>query len=210
MDKLEEIKFIISNNEIEKVERLLELSNDNDEEVRFRAIGALYPFSDKKGVFDRVRDAIKDSDSLVRVESIGLLGDWQDVSSVLQIIESLSDDDWLVRASAAISLGKIGDKKAISAIEAKLESVSYDEELLRYYIALSCLGKNQYLRKVLDQLSNPYYRVRCAVANLLLECLEYLDSENFVEDFKKALEKALEKEETKAARSSIVNAIQNI
>jgi HEAT repeat protein len=46
------------------------------------------------------------------------------------MIESLSDDDWLVRTSAAISLGKIADKKAISAIEAKLKSI----------MTRSCLG----------------------------------------------------------------------
>lgn len=204
MDKLEEIELIISEEEY-GFERLVQLSNDSNCEVRLRAIEALYPFSDTPQVIVRARESIKDPDELVRITGLELLGDWREMSSLPDIISCLKDDEWLVRANAAITLGKLGDKAAIDAIEAKLDDVSNDEELLRYYIALWCLGEKPYRKKALDFLKNPNYRIRCAVANLLVDCEGYLDRKNFV----KELDNALKKEKTEAVRSSIRNALEN-
>jgi HEAT repeat protein len=206
MNGLEEVELIIANDEY-GFERLLQLSYDNDAEVRLRAIEALYPFSDTQEIIHRIREALDDYDELVRVASIEILGDWEDNSSVSKIINCLNDEQWLVRAYAAIALCKLGDRIAVEVIESKICYTSNDEELLRYYMALWCLGKKQYRVKALELLEHPEYRVRCAVANLLLECKDYVEIN---EDIVKKLDDALKKEKTEASRSSILNTIRNL
>lgn len=206
MDKLEEIEAILSQDEYE-CERLLDLSLDRDAEIRLRSLEALYPFSDTQEVVERVKHAISDPDELVRAAALELLGDWVETSSVQTIITCLNDEEWLVRAYAAIALGMIGDPKAIAALEKQVNCTNEDEELSRYYMALWCLGKTQYKMKFLKYLAHPYYRVRCAVANLLLECQHQIEIDD---EIIKHLKEALEKEPTTAARSSLQEVLQEL
>lgn len=202
--KLEEIESI-TNQTSDLLNRVLELSQDADWEVRYQAI----EFIQQSGILDtlkRVRQGLCDSEELVRVVSIEILGEVQDERSVKDIESLLDDASSLVRGAAALSLGEIGINGIIDKLLSRLLVEDDDEVKIPIYTALYILGQDEYLENLLEGLANEYYRVRCASANLLTGIANEHNKAKIVE----ALSIAFQREETVAALSSIKNALAYI
>ncbi len=206
--KLDEIETIVDN-DIEAIPRLLELSHDQDWEVRERAIEKIgfytidYCLDELK---DRIRLGISDMNAIVRSTCLDILGEWEDSTSLEKMIEHLNNDEsQIVRTSAAIAIGYIGDYSKTRYLENRLDKVN-DEEKVSLYFALFLLGDDHFLENILESLSNEYYRTRCVSANLLVLCATDKNKSQILEQ----LRNALDKENTAAASSSLTNAIYEI
>ncbi len=206
--KLDEIETIVDN-DIEAIPRLLELSHDQDWEVRERAIEKIgfytidYCLDELK---DRIRLGISDLNAIVRSTCLDILGEWEDSTSLEKMIEHLNNDEsQIVRTSAAIAIGYIGDYSKTRYLENRLDKVN-DEEKVSLYFALFLLGDDHFLENILESLSNEYYRTRCVSANLLVLCATDKNKSQILEQ----LRNALDKENTAAASSSLTNAIYEI
>jgi len=202
--KLEEIEAI-TNQTSDLLNRILELSQDADWEVRYQSIECIQ----QSGVLDslkRVRQGLYDSKELVRVVCLEVLGEVQDERSVKDIKSLLNDASPLVRGAAALSLGKIGIGESIDDLLSRLQVEDDDEVKIPIYAALYTLGQDDYLENLLEGLNNEYYRVRCASANLLTDIANEHNNVKIVE----ALSLAFQREKTVAASSSIKNALAYI
>lgn len=187
------------------LKRLLELSNDEDEEVRFRSIEALANFNVTEVMINRVRQGLADVDELVRIECVELIGDWEDSESIELIYKCLGDSSELVRSAAITCLGQIGKEDTTAVLITKFQDLT-GLERLSCAIALYTLGQEKYLDIALSFLFDQDYRVRCATANLVSN---YSEDENKWYIISK-LNEALQKEDTKAAASSISKAIKEL
>lgn len=201
--KLEEIEknYEILNNCIKK---LLELSLDEDEEVRMRSVEALDSIRTPE-VEDRIRKGVNDPDELVRHSCLEILGLWKDKASIDFIKKAFSDESWLVRSEAAIALAEIGDKESISTIKEKIEDAD-EEEIVSYYFALYKLGEHEYYSKFLNCMFHEHYRIRCAAANLIPE----ITTPNNKQFILNLLSSVVKKEKSKAALSSINETIKEL
>ena len=201
--KLEEIEknYEILNNFIK---RLLELSSDEDEEVRMRSLEALDSIRTPE-VEDRIRKGVNDPDELVRHSCLEILGFWKDKASIDLIKKAFSDESWMVRSEAAVALAEIGDKESISTIKEKIETAD-EEELVRYYFSLYKLGEHEYYSKFLNCMFHENYRIRCAAANLITE----ITNPNNKQFILNLLSSVVKKEKSKAALSSINEAIKEL
>jgi HEAT repeat protein len=205
--KLTEIDSIVD--EMATIERLLELSNDEDWEVRERAIEKIGFYTIDyclEEVKNRIRRGISDPNVIVRSTCLDILGEWEDTKSLEKMIEHLNNDEsQIVRTSAAIAIGYIGDASKKTYLENRLDKVN-DEEKVSLYFALFLLGHAHFLENILYSLSNEYYRTRCVSANLLVLCATDKNKSQILEHLKNALDK----ENTAAASSSLTNAIYEI
>lgn len=201
--KLEEIEknYEILNN---CIKRLLELSSDEDEEVRMRSLEALDSIRTPE-VENRIRKGVNDPDELVRHSCLEILGLWKDKASIDLIKKSLYDESWMVRSEAALALAEIGDKESINTIKEKIED-SDEEEIVRYYFSLFKLGEHEYYSKFLNCMFHENYRIRCATANLIPE-ITTTNNKQFILNILSSVEK---KEKSKAALSSINEAIKEL
>ena len=133
-DKLTEIRELVEDAD-DNALKLLELTHDFDEEVRFRAVEAFQNVLPSDAVLRRIRECLEDGDELVRATSIELLGDWRDSESTEVLYAALNDKSELVRAAASISIGKIGRKDSSRLLEHQFK-VSGNTEKASVAIAL--------------------------------------------------------------------------
>ncbi len=98
----------LANGLSQNINRLLELSYDNDEEVRYEAIEAFKKFDPSEAILFRVREGVNDENELVRTMCIELLGDWEDADSIEKLYLALDDESEMVRSGAITSLGQMG------------------------------------------------------------------------------------------------------
>jgi len=209
MDKLEEIDFI-NEKDLESEQKLIQFARDKDEEVRYKAIEKLYPFSSSPNTRDLLLERLSDQDELVKVAALEILEEWGDPFAVEQIKICLNDSEWLVRGSAALAFARIEGQRAGPTLIEKLEATDNTEEKVRLLASLYISGSLEYLYDLIELLNDESYRVRCATANILVLCLTYNYSFEFCKKSLNVLKKTLEKEKTEAARSSIKNAINEI
>lgn len=197
--ELDKLKLNTSENNLQRV---MELTFDPDDEVRFRSIEALEEFGVNNEILSRVQSGLNDDDELVRTVCAELIGDWKSLESISILAKSLGDPSEIVRSAVIISLGQIGDRSSIPALVGiypnteGLEKVSLDT-------ALYLLGNKHYLENLANELSNSQYRVRCATANLLSRFVKEEDEPYAI----KVLEKASLKEEIRSASMSISAAL---
>lgn len=177
--------------------RILELSNDDDDEVRLRAIEALANFEVTSSLMRRVEAGLSDEDELVRVACAELAGLWDEAQGVPFLEKCLCDESYLVKAAALTSLGEIGGVSAIPLLKKYFSSLEGGERIAAA-MALFNSGMVEYLEEVLLGFTDSDYRVRCRTANLLANA-ELSNQEDFVVS---KLNIALTKEKTVAARSS--------
>lgn len=201
--KLEEIESLRLTPSTENLERLLVLLSDDDEEVRFRSIEALEDYPSSESLKAKVRNMFFDKDELVRATSIELIGEWQDTDSVKLLSDAMSDESQLVRSAAVLSLAQVGLPDTVALLRD-----SYSElrglDLVSTAVALYALGEDRYLADALGCMSSPDYRVRCATANLLAGFVRHEHKGIAIE----YMRKAMKVEETRAAASSISEAIK--
>lgn len=195
----------ILNEKIEdSVDKLLALCNDENEEVRYRALEALQCVKNIE-TEKTVYKCLEDQDELVRTSSLEILGYWGEKKNEDRIFMFLTDNSPLVRSAAAISLGQIGSQKYSDEIIEMLKTSESEDKVGLYYY-LCRVGRHEYLTAFLNGLLDSFYRIRCATANLLIDLVDEHNID-FVINFLKLLYK---KEKTEAAKSSIKNAINEL
>lgn len=205
-NKLGEIKRI-EDSETPDVNRLLEFSKDEDDEIRYRAFELLICHQLPE-VKQQVLIGLNDSDELVRVACLEILGYWEEDDCLEQIRQLLiNDESVLVQSYAALALAEIGNKVAIAWIKEVLPDTVGGEGCFFLSAALYHLGEKSYLNNVFDGLRDPFYRSRCASANLLAN---YCTDDSTRDLILSHLSAALEIETTIAAKSSIQEAIADI
>ena len=204
MNKLIEIDSL-ANGSNNNISRLVELTYDSDEEVRYRAFEAFEYFIPTSAILDRVRNGLEDKDELVRSTCIELLGDWKDSNSTESLYLALSDESDIVRSAAITSLGRIARKDTIWILKQKFLNW-HGIEKASAAMALYTLGEQGYLDELLSLLEDPDYRTRCVVANLINGFITNKDKAKVIVKMKQALLK----EETEAVSSSLQSAIEEL
>lgn len=202
-NKLSEIEDLAKSPSMKNVSRLLELSYDTDEEVRFRSIEAFVGYTPTSTMLERIRKGVFDSDELVRTTCIELIGDWQDCDSLELLYSALSDDIEIVRSAAITSLGQLGQQDTVRILEEKFSKLEGTEKASAV-MALYSLGKQEYFDELLALFDDNNYITRCAAANLICRFVRNEDKGKAI----RKMRNALLQEETKAASSSIANAIR--
>lgn len=208
-NKLSEIEelSISSTNPSDSITRLLELSFDEDEEVRYRAIEAFENFAVTDNILERVRCLLNDCDELVRVQAVELLGYWRDSSSCELIYKSLNDKSSLVRSSAIISLARACGKSYLSEMR-RLAAVGDCAEQLSATVALYHLNEDTSINDITKYFFHNSYHIRCAAANLISEFVLDKDISKLVD----CLEKAMISEKSNAVLSTykrIIGSFEN-
>ncbi|MFS0763373.1 HEAT repeat domain-containing protein [Peribacillus sp. 1P06PB] len=131
------------------------------------------------------------------------IGDLNEIKGLEHLYEALTDKEEIVRGYAAEGIGKIGKAASIPILEKYLKYETSSLSKLGFFVGL---GERKYLRLMLDLLKDPSYRVRCAVANSVVDLL---NQEN-VYLIKQSLLFALKNEQTDAACSSLQGALEEI
>jgi HEAT repeat protein len=205
IEKLTEIEKL-DNGSSQNIDRLLELSHDSDNEVRYRSIETFENFDEPtEAILSRVREGLNDENEIVRTTSIELLGDWEDVDSIEMLYSALDDESDIVRGAALTSLGQMGRKDIIEVVEEKYPGFEGIEKVSAA-IALYSLGEKRYLDDLLSFLDDDYYLIRCRTANSLCRFVDEQDKAKVIEK----MEFALAIEKTVAAASSLSNAITEL
>jgi HEAT repeat protein len=178
--------------------------SDHDYEVRIVALENLGECLDE--LENLLRLAMHDRDELVRTTALEIAGDASLTHLADEVVRRFtSDRSPLVRSAAAVALGDMCVTNFRELLEEKLGDP--DEEVrVGIYYALVKSGATKYLKRFLNGLKHPYYRIRCATANLL-PSLVRRDNRALAE---RALKEALKRETTVAARESIEGALAEI
>jgi len=193
----------LANGSSNNIQRLLGLTNDIDEEVRFRAFEAFEHFTPTAAILKKVRQGLKDDDELVRSTCIELIGDWKDKDSTEELYLALSDQSEIVRSAAITSLSQIARKDSIWILKQKFNEWR-GVERASAAMALYLLGQADYLDELLSLFDDKDYLTRCATANLVNGFISHKDKNKAITKMKQALLK----EDTKAVSSSLREAIK--
>lgn len=220
MDKLDQIE-ICAEAISEQTARLIDFAHDENPEVRMLAVEALNDVTNDCEIKNCLGELLSDEDELVRVQCLEFIGDLRDIHLNCEVENLLNDGDALVRGVAAITLAKIGLPGAFPPIKEKMtdlesqldDSVEFEGEWLRYCIALAMLevSKPDVRKYYLDKAficfgQSKHVQTRCATANLLVDCIDYLDSESILG----RLRSALDDETHKVVRGTLSSAIDVI
>lgn len=197
---LEKIKELL--NQIEKsVNQLFLFAKNSEPEVRFDAIEALRQVISIESQ-ECLYEALDDRNELVRTSALEWFGEFYQELDFNAIALLLEDESQLVRGTAAICLADIGAPCAEELIKKKLEG-GEDEEKVSYLFALCKLGRKEHFLSLLNFLFHDFYRIRTAVANLLVELVDGSNAA-FVLNL---LTVQSSREETISAKSAIDTAI---
>lgn len=200
LDKIRDLVLQIQ----EATKLLVKFSNDANSGVRFDAIEAFCKLNplESKACF---LQALSDPNELVRVSALEGLGGLHEKIPHDKIAKLLSDKSTLVRGTAAICLAEVGAIETEFLIKKNIEKAE-DEEKAAYFFSLCKFGKIEYFLPFINFLFHDFYRIRCAVANLLPELVSESNA-SYILNFLMVQSK---REPTKAAKSSIVNSIRII
>jgi len=187
-------------------QKLVKFSKNKDEIIRIESLEALGLFYD--GDIDRtIMKGLQDKDYLVRISALDNIILPQDLNKVYKkIAKLLKDKKMLVRAYAVDALAYNNAVKYRKKIKKLLKKNINDRLKVSVYAALVKFGEIKYLKKLLNLLKHKDYVIRCAVANSLY-CLANSNYNNLI---LKKLKKVYNKEQTKAAKSCILEAIEYI
>lgn len=116
---------------------------------------------------------LEDSDPIIRVDAIEALTGVRDPYVLLRLmVLALTDRSWLVRGWATASLGESGEE-ILSPILGKIIRTDRSAFVrLNGWYALVWLGEDAAYNQVLRFLEHPYYRIRGAACNLILNLIE--------------------------------------
>ncbi|WP_167549931.1 HEAT repeat domain-containing protein [Planococcus rifietoensis] len=184
---------------------LLPLTENPDEEIRFKTLEALWGYTGD-AVFNAVVNRLKDDDELVRISAVEALGEMRDSRAKQHLIDALTDVEGIVRREAAEGLGKLGDASAVPVLQAFLQNETSSTVKVGFYAGLYLLGAEFRLKSLLNLLKDPSYQVRCSVANCVLNLVDEENKKLII----KALGAALRRETTVAARSTLHSALEEL
>ncbi|MFU7013959.1 HEAT repeat domain-containing protein [Pseudomonas aeruginosa] len=146
-----------------------------------RSVEKLTQHEPTPDVLSSVRNALSDTDELVRLVAAEALGDWKDLSSESLLDNLLKDPDWLVRGEAAISLAKIGSQRITGIIEKKINMNITKNEKLRYACAAFIVEKES-MSRMIEIYKSGNHRIKCATFNLLADAIhfKYREDKNLI------------------------------
>ncbi len=119
------ISSIVDAEDAEAIPTLLEMTRDEDDDVRTWAAIGLGKIGDPQAV-PALIETLKDSSNEVRRASAEALGAIGDPQAVPALIEVLKDENSLVRGYSAKALGAIGDPQAVPALIEAIKDTSKD------------------------------------------------------------------------------------
>lgn len=184
---------------------LLSLTENQDELIRYGALEALWGYAGED-VFKAICRRLKDSNDLVRITAVEVLGSLKDMRGEEHLIDALTDENEIVRRNAAEELGMLGSNRALSVLQTYLQNESSTTAKVGFYVGLYHLGSKIHLMSLLNLLNDPSYEVRCAVANNVVDLVDQ-ENKRLIE---RALQVALRREPTIAARSTLQSALNEI
>lgn len=184
---------------------LLPLTENPDEEIRFKALEALWGYTGD-AVLNAVVNRLKDDDELVRISAVEALGEMRDRRGKQHLMDALTDVEEIVRREAAEGLGKLGDASAVPVLQAFLQKETSSAAKVGFYVGLHLLGAEFHLKSLLNLLKDPSYRVRCSISNCVLDLVNEENKKLII----KALDAALRRETTVAARSTLQSALEEL
>jgi HEAT repeat protein len=144
------------------------LISDENDFVRRRAIECFGLFHEGEALeVPWLHQFLRDPKPLVRVETLETLDQIGDKSALPAMVESLRDDDYLVRAYAAISIAQLGGERFRKQIESASKIEEIENAKPWFARALLLLGDGKQFSKLLELLSSASPQARCAAANAL-------------------------------------------
>lgn len=184
---------------------LLPLTENPDKEIRFKALEALWGYTGD-AVLNAVVNRLKDDDELVRISAVEALGEMRNSRGKQHLMNALTDVEEIVRREAAEGLGELGDASAVPVLQAFLQKETSSTSKVGFYVGLYLLGAEFHLKSLLNLLKDPSYRVRCSIANCVLDLVNEENKKLII----KALDAALRRETTVAARSTLQSALEEL
>ena len=116
---------------------------------------------------------LEDPDPIIRADAIEALMGVKDPYVLLRLIVlALTDPSWLVRGWATAALGESGEEMLSPILGKIVRSDRSAFVRLNGWYALVWLGKDTAYNHVLQFLEHPYYRIRVAACNLILNLIE--------------------------------------
>ncbi len=201
-NKLELIDFIVKKKVSSKnFSKLIDLSFDKDEEVRFRSLEALSSYPNPN-VVERMLDALNDTDSLVRTTAIESLSNIKLALSEEILLKYLDDESETVRIATYRSLTSFNTKNVENIISGKL-SILKGVERVSALSTLCNMNINIYIHDLIKLLKSESYLVRCATSN----ALSYFIDSDYSNEILNALRDAYKVEQSEAVKESIAEII---
>lgn len=146
------------------------LLSDKNDFVRLRAIECLGDFHEGEAIeVPWLYPFLQHPNVLTRVETLETLSQIGDKSALPAMLERLRDDDYLVRAYAAISIAELGGKKFRKQIEIAAKAEEAEKAKPWFARALFLLGDQEQFQKLLEFLSSTSPTLRCTAANALAD-----------------------------------------
>lgn len=202
--KLTNVKQIGS--QIDEIWRkVVAFSKDRETEVRLEAIEAVRKFSPLERQ-ECLYEALLDPDKFIRISGLEGLEALHTKLNQTKICALLEDKEALVRGTAAICLANIAASGMKEILQKKIDRSVDEEEKVAYLFSLCKLGNMEFFIPFVNYLFHSFYRIRCAVANLVVDIV----NESNVEFLLNLLFLQRAREDSIAAKSSIDWAIQRI
>lgn len=162
--KNEELKFI-----------LLHYSESLNAEVRHFIFENLWHFSGKDVRIAALKH-LQDSDTIVQIDCIEILNNYDDIEVIEALKCKMADRDELVRCFAAESLADKKSSKTLAFLFEKVKTEKSELVLTGLYYTIYTQGKAQVLEKLIHQLESYNHRVIIR-ALLVLEAIS--DKKNY-------------------------------
>lgn len=157
-------------------DQVLSLLSDKSDLVRQCAIECLGFFHEGEAIeVPWLYPFLQHPNVLTRVETLETLDQIGDKAALPAMIETLRDDDYLVRAYAAISIAQLGGKRFRKQIESASKVEEAENAKPWFARALFLLGDHGQFQKLLELLSSASPTARCASANALADLPLSLD-----------------------------------
>jgi HEAT repeat protein len=145
------------------------ISNENSF-VRQRAIECFGSFHAEEAIkVPWLHPFLQHPEVLTKIETLETLDQIGDKSALPAMIECLRDDDYLVRAYAAISIAQLGGKRFRKQIETAAKAEEAEKAKPWFARALFLLGDQKQFQKLLEFLSSTTPTPRCTSANALAD-----------------------------------------
>ena len=150
--------------------QVIGLISDKNNFVRQRAIECFGSFHAGEAIeVPWLHPFLQHPEVLTRVETLETLDQIGDKSALPAMIKRLRDDDYLVRAYAAISIAQLGGKRFRKQIESAAKAEETEKARPWFARALFLLGDQEQFQKLLEFLSSTSPTPRCTSANALAD-----------------------------------------
>jgi HEAT repeat protein len=151
-------------------DQVIGLISDKNSFVRQRAIECFGSFHAGEAIkAPWLHLLLQHPEVLTRVETLETLDQIGDKSALPAMIERLRDDDYLVRAYAAISIAQLGGGKFRKQIASAAKAEEAEKAKPWFARALFILGDQEQFQKLIEFLSAPSPTPRCTSANALAD-----------------------------------------